>query len=136
MKTKIISAILIMCIGFIACKKDSTTQPVTNQQKILGKWNLISTVANDHYSGTDHITTTTWVAGDYIDFRTNGKAYQYSGGSYDTASYGFINDTKLWFQSTNYAYDIKTLTDTDLELYIKLVINSTDYSEATAKAKR
>lgn len=135
MKTKIICSILIISMGFIACKKESAATK-TNQEKLLGKWNLVSTVVNDYYNGASHVNSTLWPAGDYIDFRSNGKAYGHNSGSHDTATYGFVNDNKLWIDDPGYVYDIKILTESDLQLYRKDIFSATEYSEATATARK
>ena len=136
MTNKILSIILLISTGFIACKKESITQPKTTQEKMLGKWNLVSTVTNDFYNGSPHLTTYTWLPSDYIDFRANGKAYGYNNGSYDTTTYGIIDDSKMWIEDAAYMYDIQTLSETDLKLYRKEIFSSTEYTEATATAKR
>ncbi len=136
MKTTLISVILLISMSFMACKKESTVQPKTTLEKILGKWKLVTTVTNDFYNGSPHIDTIVWTASDYIDFRIDGKAYGYNSGSYDTTAYGIINNTKLWIDDVSYLFDIKILTETDLQLYRKDIISPTEYSEGTANAKR
>ena len=136
MTTKIMSLLLLISMGFIACKKETTTQPKTTYEKILGKWKLVTTVTNDYYSGSPHRDTIVWPAGDYIDFRIDGKAYGYNSGSYDTSAYGIINNSKLWIDDVSYVFDIEILTDTDLQVYRKEIISPTEYSEGTARVKR
>ena len=58
------SIILLFSMGFMACKKESTTQVKTTQEKLLGKWNFVSTISNHFYSGFPHIVTTAGAAGD------------------------------------------------------------------------
>ncbi|MBK8521466.1 MAG: hypothetical protein IPL54_11580 [Chitinophagaceae bacterium] len=56
----------------VSCKKDNIpNNPLPD--KILGKWKLVSTVTNDFYSGTSHITYT-WTSADYADFQNRWKA--------------------------------------------------------------
>ncbi len=136
MKTKLIIITLLISMSFMACKKESTTQPKTTLEKILGKWKLVTTVTNDFYNGSPHLDTIVWPAGDYIDFRIDGKAYGYNSGSYDTSTYGIINNSKLWIDDVSYLYDIKILTEADLQVYRKDIISPTEYSEGTATAKR
>ena len=80
--------------------------------------------------------TYTGAAGDYVDFRNDGKVYSYINGLRDTTSYGLMNDSKVWFDITTNSFDIKVFTDADLQLYNKEIINATDYDEATVNLKR
>ena len=130
------SIILLFSMGFMACKKESTTQVKTTQEKLLGKWNFVSTISNHFYSGSSHIITTTGAAGDYVDFRNDGKLYSYIIGSYDTVAYGIVNESKIWIDNTINTFDLKVFTDTDLQMYHKEVPNATDYDETTITLKR
>lgn len=130
------SIILLFSMGFMACKKESTTQVKTTQEKLLGKWNFVSTISNHFYSGFPHIVTTAGAAGDYADFRNDGKVYSYIIGSYDTAAYGIVNESKIWIVDASNTFDLKIFTDTDLQMYQKAIVNATDYDEATVNLKR
>ena len=136
MTTKIMSIILLLSMGFTACKKESTPQPKTTQEKLSGKWNFVSTISNHFYSGSSHIITTTGAAGDYVDFRNDGKLYSYIIGSYDTIAYGIVNESKIWIDNTTYTFDLKVFTDTDLQMYHKEIPNATDYDETTVTLKK
>lgn len=130
------SIILLLSMGFMACKKDSTTQPKTTQEKLLGKWNYVSTVSNQFYSGSSHIITNTGAAGDYADFRNDGKVYFYTNGSRDTTVYGIVNESKVWVDNTSNVFDLKVITETDLEFYNKEILNVSDYNETTTRFKK
>ena len=107
-----LTAAMLHCVS---CKKESTTAtPKSTQDKLLGKWNMISEVQNDYYSGSSHITTNNFQAGDYLDFKSDGKVTNYQSGSTFTYDYGVINESKIWLLSTGYIYDLKLLTETDL----------------------
>ena len=131
----LLTAAIIHCVS---CKKENTTAtptPKSNQEKLLGKWNIISEVYNDYYGGSSHITTYNFPAGDYVDFKSDGKVTSYQGGSTVTHDYGFINESKIWWGFINYIYDLKSLTDTDLQLY-KKDVTGPDYYESTLNYKR
>lgn len=130
----LITAAILPCVS---CKKESTTTPTPKsaQEKLLGKWNMISEVYNDYYGGSSHITTYNFPAGDYLDFKSNGKVNSYQGGSTSTFDYGFINESKIWFGFLNNIFDLKLLTDTDLQMYKKDVTGA-DYHESTLNLKR
>jgi hypothetical protein len=135
MKTKILLIVLLISMGIIACKKESTA-PVSTQDRISGKWKLESTVSNDFYSGTSHINTYTGTAADYADFRNDGKVYSFVNNNYDTAAYGIISDTKMWIENSTDTFDILTLTDANLKIYRKETYNATEYYESTTTMKR
>ena len=136
MTTKILSIVLLLSMGFIACKKESTTQPKTTQEKLLGKWNYVSTVSNIVFGGSSQTMTNTGAAGDYVDFRNDGKVYSYITGSRDTAAYSIINDSKMWIDNASDTFDIRVLTENNLQLYHKEIYSATDYIESTVKMKR
>ena len=69
----LLTAAIMHCVS---CKKESTTPtptPKSAQEKLLGKWNIISEVYNDYYGGSSHITTYNFPAGDYVDFKSDGR---------------------------------------------------------------
>ena len=125
---------LFACIALLAisCKKDN---PPSTQSKIQAKWKIQSVVENDFYSGAAHVSTTTGT-NDYADFRGDGKIYSYSQGFYDTAAYGIISDTKIWIDVTTDVYDIQSLTDTQLKLYLKEIVSPTEYVETTVNCSK
>jgi len=127
--------LLFACITLLAtsCKKDPAP---TTQSKIQAKWKIQSVVENDFYSGSAHVTTTAGGANDYADFRLDGKVYSYSNGYYDTSAYGIISDTKMWIDVSTDVYDIQTLTDTQLKLYMKETYPPADYTETTINCSK
>ncbi len=133
---KIITSIAIVTLFtfcLAACKKSSDTQqPQTTLQKIQNKWLLVNITDNDHYSGSDHITTTPGTSTDYFDFRADGKIY-YSIGTYkDTVTYSLPSDTKILINRIG-TYDIKILTSNSFIIYQKNinVNNVAEYDEET-----
>lgn len=136
MTTKILSIILLAAIGFTACKKESAAKPVTTQDKLLGKWNLITEVTNDYYGGASHPHNYPFAAGDYMEFKSDGKVIQYNSGSSMTFDYGLIGDTQVWFILPSNLFDLKLLTGTDLQLYNKDVYSPTEYYESTLILKK
>lgn len=138
MKKIITSIAIVTLVTFYltACKKSSDTQqPQTTLQKIQNKWLLVNVVDNDHYSGSDHITTTPGTSNDYFDFRADGKIY-YSIGSYkDTVTYSLPSDTKILIDGTE-TYDIKTLTSNSFIIYLKDISGLPDFFEETMTMKK
>jgi len=128
--------ILFACIALlgISCKKNDPPQPTT-QSKIQAKWKLQSVVENDFYAGSAHVVTFSG-ASDYADFRADGKLYSYSLGYYDTSAYSIISDTKMWIDVSTDVYDIQTLNDTQLKLYIKEITAPGEYTETTINCNK
>lgn len=129
----LVTAAIMHCVS---CKKGSTTPtPKTTQEKLLGKWNLISVIDNDYYGGSPHITTYNYPPGAYIEFRNDGRATTYDSGSTTNYDYGVITDSRIWMPLPSYIYELKIFTDTDLQLYRKEVTGA-DYHEYTLNLKR
>ena len=116
---------------FTACKKTETT--LTTTQKVLGKWTYVSEVGSETYQGTTKPTSYTGAAGEYVDFRTDGKTYTYTGGSYDTSTYKIISDNLIKVDSDT--LQIKTLTTTSFVVYGKKVTPQYS-SESTITLKK
>ena len=98
---KLYIALSVFC--FLAgCKKDhSWTNMVVT---LVAKWNLVSDYTSNHLA---QMNTYTGVAGDYFDFRADGKCYVKEGSLYDTLTYAIKNDTTITispFAFNNAAY--------------------------------
>lgn len=123
-------------LPWVSCKKENTSSNNPSQDKIIGKWKLLSTVTNDFYAGTPHITTYTGTAADYADFRADGKVYSFVNSNHDTSAYVKISNTKMWITNSSDTFDIQTLTDMDLKLYRKETYNAGEYYETTITLKK
>ena len=69
-----------------------------------------------------------------MDFKSNGTVSFQIDGQPGTVSYSMVSDTQLLFATETFT--IKTLTDTQLVLYIKDVVSATDYDEETINLSR
>ena len=121
--------------GLSSCKKNDIAQPQTTLQKIQGSWLLQNITTNDHYSGSDHNSSTPGISTDIFDFRTDGKIYYSISGYKDTVTYNLPSDTKIVIDGVN-LYDIKTLTENSFIIYKKELSGSSDYSEETITWKK
>ena len=124
---KILSLIAIVTIIFTACKKDDPATPTT-LQKLQGKWNFQKGYYHEYYNGSHSYDTSFAVAGDYADFRTDGKVYFKFENDFDTLGYSVLGDNKLIATSlgafpTSDTLNILTLTATEFQ------INQVDQSE-------
>ena len=117
---------------FTACKKTETTTQTT-AQKVLGKWTFVSAVGSQTYQGTTTPSSHTGVAGDYVDFRTDGKVYIYNGGDRDTSNYKIISDNLIKVDSDT--AQIKTLTTSSFVVYSKTVAPQYSYESTTTLKK-
>lgn len=118
------------CLFFFSCKKDDV-KAQTNAEKIIGKWKFQSIVRNDFYAGIDHIDNFQVYPADYVEFKSDNKAYMFLQGAYDTSAYGIINDNKIWIEDNTDIYDIKSLTSTSFQVYQKTLHNPGEYTENT-----
>ena len=120
---------MVTCAAlFTACKKDKEK---TTAEKVQATWNLNSYAYNDFYNNTAHPVNIAGVAGDYVEFRADGKAYSKIGGSKDTVAYSIVGDNKITFDGES--FDIRTLTDNQFVMYSKVVTSTTppEYDETT-----
>ena len=86
---------------------------------MLGKWTYVGQVGSETFQGSTRPTSATGVAGDYIDFRTDGKTYSYIASERDTSTYKIISDKLIKVDSDT--LEIKTLTTSSFVLYGKKV---------------
>lgn len=122
---------LLVAAALVACKKDTSNPAPTTSQQLQAKWHYVSSVINNYYSGAPHMITLTGNATDYADFRNDGKLYSFTLGSYDTAAYAILSDSKLWIDTPQDEFEIRTLTGSDCVLYNKEVISATEFTETT-----
>lgn len=125
------TAIILIVSVFTSCKKDKAQ---TATQKVQHSWTLVNVVDNSHDANGDNIQTTAATSGDFMDFKSNGTVSFQIGGQPGTVSYSMVTDTQLLFATETFT--IKTLTDTQLVLYIKDAISATDYDEETINLQR
>ena len=116
---------------FTACKKNDTTATTTGQ-KVVAKWTIVSDNQVHVEAGVSHPSNYNGVAGDYADFRTDGKVYVHSDGSYDTSAYKIISDASIKLESDT--FQIKTLTTTSFILYKGM--SAKDSSQETITFKK
>ena len=125
------TAIILMASVFSSCKKNKSE---TTSQKVQHNWTLVSIIDNSHDASGDNIVTTAAVSGDFMNFNTNGTATFQIDATPGTSSYSIVSDTQILLATETFT--IKTLTSTQLVLYIKDVISATDYDEETINLKR
>ncbi len=133
MLKKILVVILASASVFASCKKTGTLNKTTSQ-KVLGKWSYVSNITVEYNAGVATPYSYPVSAADYIDFRNDGKVYDYSQGTYDTTTYSIVNDSLL--KVDNYTLQIKTLTAKTFVIYSKEYFNGTDSSENTTTFKK
>ncbi len=126
MKTnRILFFVLLAAISFSACKDDD--EP-TVQQRIQGVWTFDKTISREVIAGVETRDTTTGVSGDYVDFRSDNKAYSKIGGIfYDTANYSIVGSNKIVFDGDTLS--IQSLTNNNLQFYGREDYSTTDYFE-------
>lgn len=121
-----------MSIFLPACSKKSEDSAAVDKvkQMLAGKWVFVSYTRNHHTSDKDNLSTTPASAGDYVTFALDGKLQLRLLGYDDVSTYSVRATDKLTFYGPD-VFDIKTLSATELRLYRKDVISTTDYVEET-----
>jgi hypothetical protein len=87
LKNLLVAAFVFFLLA--GCKKDNNGNAAPT---LVAKWNIVTDYTANHMG---QINTYTGVAGDYFDFRPNGKCYIKEGVQYDTLSYAITNDTTI-----------------------------------------
>lgn len=123
--------ICLACLLLQNCKKAETESQTQAQDKLLGKWNLISELTNNFYNGASHYTTYPFAAGDYVEFRSDGKYIEFKSSQSSTYSWGRVNDLKIWLLFPGNEYELRSMTATSVQLYKKEVYSATEYYEST-----
>lgn len=116
---------------FTACKKSDTTT-TTTAQKVVAKWTIVSDNHVEVEAGVSYPFNYNGVAGDYADFRNDGKVYAHIDGSYDTSTYKIISDASIKFEKDT--FQIKTLTTTSFIIYKGM--SARDSSQETVTFKK
>ena len=116
----------IACMAFVvsvaACKKDKTPG-VT--EKLMNKWSLVQILDTVYASGGSPASTKyDGKAGEYMDFRKDGKLYSFINKTYDTANYTY-SESNLKVNVKSFRYNILILTDNTMILHEPHYSNST-----------
>ena len=132
----ITAAMIVMCF-LVYCKKEDKDDGAVNQttQKLLGRWTFLNSTFNEYHSNADHIRVTPGQQGDYIEFKSGGTAIIRLLGASDTSKFSVTKDNKVVFDQVD-VFDLKTLSESDLVLYRKVVYSSANYSEETYTLKK
>ncbi|MEP6927235.1 MAG: hypothetical protein ABI834_06335 [Ginsengibacter sp.] len=125
------TTVILLASVLSSCKKDKAE---TTAQKVQHNWTIVNEIDNFHDASGDHIDTINGVAGDFINFNSNGTVTSHFDGSDDSGNYSLLNDTQISINGLTFT--IKTLTDSQLVLYVKDVISSDEYDEETINLKR
>lgn len=100
-----------------ACNKKDSVPEKTTAEKIAAKWSLAGEIYRDSTAAGITTNTRAGLAGEYVDFRTDGKYYSFVSTTYDTGMYKILSDSKIVFDGDT--ADIKVLTDNDFTFYNK-----------------
>ncbi len=132
-KMLFLSTIIIMLLN--ACKKDEAT----TQEKIIANWKIQNIMGTSVSGGTSTSTNYVGQPSDYIDFRADNKVYTSVNGTVDTASYSVAGNNVTIIPNPGDAplvYEVKSVSNTNLQLYNKNTISATAYTEFTVNLKK
>lgn len=137
MITKKMTIILFVALFSLAgCKKDEVSK--TTSEKILGKWNLSIVAGREYFPpNTDFSYNQTGKAGEYFDFRSDGKVYlKFDKSAEESETYTVDSDTQITIAGS--PYTIQQLTDNQLVIYNKSISqgSSNSYIEETITLTR
>lgn len=132
MSNKRIIQIICLALLVTSCKKESNdkdnTQALTTMEKIQQKWNLVSNLDRNYKGKTTNLdyidTLDLGRPGDYLDFRSDMKAYYNAKSGLDTFTYKVLGDTELTLGSD--AFSIQELTLSNFQ-FIYRVRNTDPY---------
>jgi hypothetical protein len=127
----VIQLLFISSLLFISCKKNEDPSPV---EKIIGVWNFEKTVNFTALNGILNYDTAYAVMGDYLEFRTDAKVYSRISGVYDTATYSFLGNNKIIFNTDTTS--INELTDSKLTFEVSRYNSALDFYEITSYFSR
>jgi hypothetical protein len=101
---------------FTACKKESGK---SNEEKIVGKWSAEAIYSNYYSEGVSLKDTALAPEGAYMQFNSDKTLVSFGEGESATGTWS-ISDNKLTIGAeVSEIYDIKKLTDKELDLYLK-----------------
>ena len=102
-----------------SCQRDDEDPQPTTAQKILGAWKMEKVIDEDYQPVNTLISVDeyTGLPGDSVVFKTNGMVYTYSDIDGDDVTDYIVVDEKT-IKIEDEIYEIKTLNDTQLYLYI------------------
>ena len=129
MKKIIFYSLTATVILLTACKKEFLTSTKTTREKIEGRWSFQTLVHADYHSGSSNTSTYAGALYDYVEFGHDGIIYSSMYG-WDTQPYGLITGSTLWVEAFYNLFELKVLTNSELQLYRKIPgLYATDYSE-------
>ena len=110
MKLRVLFITFLSLTVFNSCKKEEHNP--STQEKLLGKWKVLKFLAIDESTGAYQRAPYNGTPADYIDYRSDGKAYSYIEGIADTLNYNIVNDQTI--VEKDMTLQIRSLTSTDL----------------------
>ncbi|MDB4922207.1 hypothetical protein [Mucilaginibacter sp.] len=92
MKPSLLAMVFLVFCGLIGCSKSEMIEPGS----LVTKWVLVKD-SSGYIVGAGGWDTTSYigVAGDYFDFRNDGKCYTKEGNVYDTLAYQLAGSNKV-----------------------------------------
>ena len=119
-------------IGTVSCSKEKPSATEAAKNKILGKWKLQTVVSNSFNGGVNHISNRPDTSNQIMEFRNDGQVvYTDDHSLYESYGYGFSGPSSIWINVLLNFWDLKVLTDTDLQLYQKWPGPYSSYEETT-----
>jgi hypothetical protein len=134
MKKSTIVSLLALSVVVYSCKKDKDK---STQDRLIGKWSMVSAKWNEFYSGTNHYDSSSYGIGlFYAEFKTDGTMITSSAitADKDTSIYKIIDNNKLVIG--NDTAFVNSISDNDFQLYYKEVYQNNEYNEKWQNYKK
>jgi hypothetical protein len=135
MKKSTIVSLLALSVVVYSCKKDKDK---STQDRLIGKWSMVSAKWNDHYNGTNHYDSSSYGSGLFnVEFKSDGKVITSSSMSADkdTSTYKMLDDKRIVFDNVD-TLTINSISDNDFQLYYKEVYQNNEYYEEWQNFKK
>jgi hypothetical protein len=134
-KVLFFAAFVISTTYFLsACSKNSVDTNAAEISRIktllTAKWMFVNYTTNHHYANNDNLNITSASLGDYMSFTGDNKLILRLLNFDDVSTYSVLPNNRIILYGV-YAFDIKTLSATQLVLYQKNVVSTEDYYEET-----
>lgn len=134
MKNVLLGSLLCSVFLFVSCHKSMDESKTTSQ--LSGKWYLKKWTANDVSGGVSRPSSDTYDPGDYLQFNSGGQLLARVDSENSQGTWQLLNNNKNLLinsrvlDTPDEGFDIRTLTASNLVLYVKEV-SGTSYSETT-----
>jgi hypothetical protein len=128
-----ISCTLLFLVAAVGCQRSVTTPPPSLQSQIIGKWTMVSAIADATNYGVSYIDTVNYTSADYFDFKADSTlSIMATGVAYNGRWQ--IDSSRLYITGTNYmdfagGFDLPVLDQHNLQIHDTAATSNTFLDE-------